>query len=199
MTGVCQKPRIKCGDCANRLLIPLTDEVIYAHLSGKHVVGVYPLLADDSCHFLAVDFDEADWRQDALAFKRSCLELGVPVALEISRSGNGAHAWIFFKGKVYARDARRLGTAVISFTCMKMRQLELTSYDRLFPNQGCEHTNLGASNRVAQTVAGAAANVPGSGKRRDWRYRRRQVKADGPHRYRRDAVRLAAGRGQCVG
>src|SRR5450830_1587083 len=135
VTGVCQKPRIKCGDCASRLLIPLTDEVIYAHLSGKHVVGVYPLLADDSCHFLAVDFDEADWRQDALAFKRSCLELGVPVALEISRSGNGAHAWIFFNGKVYARDARRLGTAVISFTCMKMRQLELTSYDRLFPNQ----------------------------------------------------------------
>lgn len=135
VAGVCQKPRIKCGDCASRLLIPLTDEVIYAHLSGKHVVGVYPLLADDSCHFLAVDFDEADWRQDALAFKRSCLELGVPVALEISRSGNGAHAWIFFKAKVYARDARRLGTAVISFTCMKMRQLELTSYDRLFPNQ----------------------------------------------------------------
>lgn len=135
VAGVCNKPRIKCGDCTNRLLMPLTDEVIYAHLSGKHVVGVYPMLEDDRCHFLAADFDEADWRQDALAFKRTCLELGVPAALEISRSGNGAHAWIFFNRKVSARDARRLGAAIISVTCAKLRQLELTSYDRLFPNQ----------------------------------------------------------------
>ncbi|WP_321576216.1 TOTE conflict system archaeo-eukaryotic primase domain-containing protein [Ramlibacter aquaticus] len=94
--GVCEKPRIKCGDCSNRLLIPLSDAVIYDHLAGEHTVGVYPLLEDDSCYFLAVDFDEAEWRADALAFLKSCDELGVPVALEISRSGNGAHAWVFF-------------------------------------------------------------------------------------------------------
>jgi hypothetical protein len=134
-TGVCEKPRIKCADCGNRLLVPLTDQAIYDHLAGHHTVGVYPLLADDSCHFLAVDFDDADWRSDAQAFALSCRELGVPVVLEISRSGNGAHAWVFFSSNVAARDARRLGTAIISHTCARTRQLKLTSYDRLFPNQ----------------------------------------------------------------
>ncbi len=117
LAGVCNKPRIKCSDCNNRALSQLTDFVIYEHLAGKRTVGVYPLLTDDTCHFLAVDFDEAEWKEDALAFVQSCHELGVPVALEISRSGNGAHAWIFFTGSVLARDARRLGTAIISHTC----------------------------------------------------------------------------------
>ena len=134
-TGVCEKPRIKCGDCGKRLLIPLSDSVIYDHLAGGHTVGIYPLLADDTCFFLAVDFDEADWREDALAFVQSCDELGVPASLEISRSGQGAHAWVFFAHSVPARDARRLGTAIISHTCSRTRQLKLESYDRLFPNQ----------------------------------------------------------------
>lgn len=133
--GVCEKPRIKCGDCSNRLLIPLSDTVIYNHLAGEHTVGVYPLMEDDSCYFLAVDFDEAEWRDDARAFMQSCDELGVPAALEISRSGKGAHAWVFFVSRVPARDARRLGTAIISHTCSRTRQLRLESYDRLFPNQ----------------------------------------------------------------
>ncbi len=136
--GICrkmEKPPVKCADCGNRRLIPLTDKVIYEHLAGKRTVGVYPLLTDDTCHFLAADFDEAEWREDAKAFYQSCQELGVPVALEVSRSGNGAHAWIFFSGSVSARDARRLGTAIISHTCSRTRQLKLESYDRLFPNQ----------------------------------------------------------------
>ena len=133
--GVCEKPRIKCGDCSNRLLIPLSDAVIYDHLAGEHTIGVYPLLEDDTCYFLAADFDEADWRDDARAFMQSCEELGVPAALEISRSGNGAHAWVFFASRVSARDARRLATAIISHTCSRTRQLNLESYDRLFPNQ----------------------------------------------------------------
>jgi superfamily II DNA or RNA helicase len=133
--GVCEKPRIKCGDCSNRLLIPLSDKVIYNHLAGEHTVGVYPLMEDDSCYFLAVDFDEAEWRDDAQAFMQSCVDLGVPAALEISRSGKGAHAWVFFASRVSAREARRLGTAIISHTCSRTRQLRLESYDRLFPNQ----------------------------------------------------------------
>lgn len=133
--GICEKPRIRCGDCSNRLLIPLSDAVIYDHLAGKHTVGVYPLLEDDTCHFLAVDFDEAEWRDDARAFSQSCEELGVPAAMEVSRSGNGAHVWVFFANRVSARDARRLGTAVISHACSRTRQLKLDSYDRLFPNQ----------------------------------------------------------------
>ena len=133
--GVCQKPRIKCGDCSNRSMTPLSDAVIYDHLSGESTIGVYPLLADDTCYFVAIDFDETEWREDARAFVQSCSELGVSVALEISRSGKGAHAWVFFADKVSARDARRLGTAIISHTCSRTRQLKLESYDRLFPNQ----------------------------------------------------------------
>lgn len=133
--GLCEKPRIKCGDCANRLLLPLSDAVIYSHLAGEQTVGIYPLLEDDTCNFVAVDFDYAEWRADIRAFGQSCEELGVPVALEISRSGQGAHAWVFFAGRVLARDARRLGSALISHTCARTRQLKLESYDRLFPSQ----------------------------------------------------------------
>ncbi len=133
--GVCEKPRVPCGTCAHRQLAPLSDAVIYKHLAGAHCIGVYPLLEDDSCYFLAVDFDEVEWREDARAFRESCTDLGVPVALEISLSGEGAHAWVFFSDRVAARDARRLGTALISHTCARTRQLKLGSYDRLFPNQ----------------------------------------------------------------
>ena len=133
--GVCEKPRIKCADCGHRSLIALTDRTIFDHLAGRHTTGVYPLLTNDTCNFLAVDFDDAEWREDAKGFAKSCSELGVPVALEVSRSGEGAHAWVFFSASVAARDARRLGTALISFTCARTRQLKLTSYDRLFPSQ----------------------------------------------------------------
>lgn len=135
--GICEKPRIKCSDCNQRALLPVTHQVIYDHLAGIQTMGVYPLLTDDSCYFLAIDFDEGDWREDALAFMQSCHELDVQAALEISRSGNGAHLWIFFTAPVPARDARRLGAALISHTCARTRQLRLTSYDRMFPNQDC--------------------------------------------------------------
>ncbi|MGE4344429.1 MAG: DEAD/DEAH box helicase family protein [Geoalkalibacter sp.] len=134
-SGICDKRRVKCVDCPHRQLLPVTDRVIYDHLSGKKTIGVYPLLSDDSCNFLAADLDEADWREDAKAFMQSCRELGIPAELEISRSGNGAHAWIFFAKPVPAREARQLGAALISQTCERTRQLSLTSYDRLFPNQ----------------------------------------------------------------
>lgn len=132
---VCEKPRISCTDCSNRVLVPLSDGVVFKHLTGELTAGVYSLLPDDTCYFLAADFDEAEWAEDAKAFVLSCHELGVPVALEISRSGNGAHAWVFFSRNVPARDARRLGAAIISHTCSRTRQLKLASYDRLFPNQ----------------------------------------------------------------
>lgn len=133
--GLCHKSKVKCGDCSQRQLLPVTDKVIYDHLAGKHTVGVYPLLTDESCYFLAADFDEADWREDARAFLQSCRELNIPAALEISRSGNGAHVWIFFADPVPAREARQLGAALISHTCDRTRQLSLASYDRFFPNQ----------------------------------------------------------------
>jgi len=133
--GICEKPRVACRDCQHRELLPLSDEAIYGHLAGDHSLGLYPLLDNDHCHLLAVDFDKQDWRNDARAFLRSCRELAVPAALEISRSGEGAQVWVFFEEAVSAREARQLGAALISHTCSSTRQLELSSYDRLFPNQ----------------------------------------------------------------
>lgn len=133
--GICEKPRISCRDCNHRELLPLSDAAIYGHPAGDHTIGLYPLLDNDHCHLLAVDFDEHDWRDDARAFLRSCRELAAPAALEISRSGNGAHVWVFFEEAVSAREARQLGAALISHTCNATRQLQLSSYDRLFPNQ----------------------------------------------------------------
>ena len=133
--NVCEKPRISCRDCQHRKLLPLSDAAIYGHLAGDQALGIYPLLENNTCHLLAVDFDEQDWRDDARAFLRTCLELAVPAALEISRSGEGAHVWVFFEEAVPAREARQLGAALISHTCAASRQLQLSSYDRLFPNQ----------------------------------------------------------------
>jgi hypothetical protein len=133
--GVCGKPRIKCSACKQRQFLPVTDRVIYNHLAGVHTIGIYPLLKNDTCYFLATDFDKSSWREDALAYLQSCHELNIPAALEISRSGQGAHAWIFFSEAVQAADARRLGAAIISHTCSRTHQLSLDSYDRFFPNQ----------------------------------------------------------------
>lgn len=77
--GVCEKPRIKCSECSNRLLIPLSDAVIYGHLAGQHTVGIYPLLEDDTCYLLAVDFDEAGWQDDARTLGYSLLHVFLPV------------------------------------------------------------------------------------------------------------------------
>ncbi|MHB1606048.1 MAG: TOTE conflict system archaeo-eukaryotic primase domain-containing protein [Leptospirales bacterium] len=133
--GVCHKPKVRCGDCTQRLFLPVTDQIIYDHLTGKHTIGIYPLLVGDTCCFLSADFDCADWKEDSSAFMRSCDELDIPAALEISRSGNGAHVWIFFSEPVPARDARQLGALLIGHTCDRTRQLSLSSYDRFFPNQ----------------------------------------------------------------
>lgn len=133
--GICLKPKVKCGACENRQLLPVTDQVIFDHLVGKQTVGVYPLLTDDTCHFLAMDFDGVAWREDVSAVQQSCKQFSIPAAVEISRSGEGAHIWIFFANNVQAYDARRLGAALISHACANSRQLALSSYDRLFPNQ----------------------------------------------------------------
>lgn len=133
--GICEKPRIKCSDCNHSVYVPLTDQVIFRHLKGDVTAGVYPLLHGDRCYFLAVDFDDADWREDSRAVLQTCLTHRLPAALEISRSGEGAHLWLFFAEATPARDARSLGTALISATCARTRQLKLSSYDRLFPNQ----------------------------------------------------------------
>jgi hypothetical protein len=84
---ICGKPNVKCGDCLNRAFLPVTDEVIDGHLRGRLTVGVYPMLADETCRFLADDFDKATWRDDGAAFLQTCAVRRVPAALERSRSG----------------------------------------------------------------------------------------------------------------
>lgn len=133
--GICEKPRVKCAECSHRQFLPVTDQVIHDHLAGVHTIGVYPLLKDETCRFLAVDFDGDDWPMDVRGFRASCNELGIPVTVERSRSGNGAHVWIFFNELIPASLARQLGSALITCTCARQRQLRLDSYDRFFPNQ----------------------------------------------------------------
>lgn len=128
-------PRIKCGDCAHQAYIPISDEVIREHLQGKQTIGVYPLLADDTCRFLAADFDKSSWQEDVAAFRETCFSLGVSVAVERSRSGNGAHAWFFFSEPVPAALARIMCCYLITETMSRRHQLSMESYDRLFPSQ----------------------------------------------------------------
>lgn len=146
--ALCFKPNVKCSDCPNREYLPLNESVIYDHLSGRKTVGIYPMLKDETCRFLAIDFDEQSWRDDVSAFTKTCRELEIPASVEISRSGEGAHIWIFFSDSIAARTARKLGAALISLTCSKNRLLKLSSYDRLFPNQDTMPTG-GFGNLIA--------------------------------------------------
>lgn len=122
-------------DKKTRQLLPLTDNAVHDHLTGKNTIGVYPLLTDETCWFLAVDFDQTTWKEDSWAFIESSRELNVPAALERSRSGDGAHGWVFFAAPIAATFARRLGTALLTRTMERRHHLGLRSYDRLFPNQ----------------------------------------------------------------
>jgi superfamily II DNA or RNA helicase len=142
--GVCGKPQIKCGECPHQAFIPVSDEVIGKHLrggDGRHraagdfVAGVYPLLTDETCWFLAADFDKEDWAIDALAMIDTCHAKGVPAALERSRSGNGGHVWIFFSAPISARIARQLGAAIMTETMERRPEIGFGSYDRFFPSQ----------------------------------------------------------------
>jgi superfamily II DNA or RNA helicase len=159
---VCRKPQIKCGECPARELLPLQSEVIERHIFGSldssdahpkldkdavhgaglssnpgrdFVVGIYPLHKDETCRFLAADFDKKDWAADIHAFRATCHRLGIPVAVERSRSGNGAHTWIFFSESVPALLARRLGSSLLTETHESRPEIGFDSYDRLFPNQ----------------------------------------------------------------
>ena len=139
--GVCDKPKVKCADCANRQFLPVTDDTVRWHLTGvdasgkPFVMGVYPMLLDESCHFLAVDFDGDAWREDALAYLKTCATREIPAALERSRSGNGGHVWIFFEEAMPAGLARMLGASILTETMERRPDLGFASYDRFFPNQ----------------------------------------------------------------
>lgn len=142
--GLCRKPKVKCADCENRDFISLTDDIIQNHLMGADVysgskrdytIGIYPLLTDETCWFLAADFDKENWIDDVSAYLETCKTYNVQAVLERSRSGNGGHVWIFFSEPVPASQARRLGSFILTETMDRRPEIGLDSYDRFFPTQ----------------------------------------------------------------
>jgi hypothetical protein len=144
---VCEKPKISCGYCSHRAFEPVTDEVIRNHLAGfipaknersqpaPFVMGVYPLLQNETRFFLAIDLDRQTWQEDAKAFMNTCHSEEIPAILERSRSGNGAHVWIFFEQPVPAAKARKLGSYLMTRTLDRRPEIGMESFDRFFPNQ----------------------------------------------------------------
>lgn len=130
-----QKSSFKARDFKNRKCFPLTDAVVQNHLLGKHTVGIYPLMLDETCWFLAVDFDKRSWQADASAFMTTCRAFELPAVLERSRSGNGGHVWLFFESPIPSSTARKLGCYLLTKTMERRYSIGLDSYDRLFPNQ----------------------------------------------------------------
>jgi superfamily II DNA or RNA helicase len=159
--GICEKPKVKCSVCPNQAFQAVDDVLIERHLRGTDangvpfVMGVYPMLADNTCSFLAADFDEGEWRRDIFAFRETCQRHKVPVAIERSRSGNGAHAWIFFEEPIPAASARRLGAFLITDTMERVPDIGFRSYDRLFPSQDTMPAG-GFGNLIALPLQGHA-------------------------------------------
>ena len=133
--GLCQKPKIKCSACKNKNYLKLDRQAIEGHLRGKTVIGIYPLLSDERCWFLAMDFDGEGWQQDITTIREVCSENKMPVAVERSRSGDGAHIWFFFEQPITALTARKFGSALLTAAMNRRHQISFKSYDRLFPNQ----------------------------------------------------------------
>ncbi len=134
-SGICRKPHVKCSACAHRAYDELTEQIVEDHLRGKVIVGIYPLCVDETCHFLVMDFDDEGWQRDVTTLRAVCLAFSIPVFVERSRSGNGAHAWFFFETPIPAHLARKFGSALITCSMSRHHELSFRSYDRLFPNQ----------------------------------------------------------------
>ena len=132
---LCRKPEIKCSECPNSKFLSYDDKAIFDHLSGKQMIGVYPMLQDETCWFLAIDFDKGKWKEHAAAFLKTCDQWKVPAVLERSQSGNGGHVWIFFEEPIPAYLARKLGCGILTETMNNNHSLGFDSYDRLFPSQ----------------------------------------------------------------
>jgi superfamily II DNA or RNA helicase len=159
-SGVCDKKAYHCGRCPNHDFLPLTDELIYKHLEGKDeycrdVIGVYPMLEDETTYFLAVDLDGDNWRQDIKSFRAACSEFEIEAAVERSRSGNGAHVWFFFDKPVPSVTARKFGSGLLTRAMDKRHEIKFKSYDRMFPSQDTMPKG-GFGNLIALPLQGRA-------------------------------------------
>lgn len=136
-SGICLKPKVTCTNCKHKEYIPLDEKVVEAHLRGQNnlVVGVYPLLLNETCHLLVIDFDDDGWQKDVSTLRRVCSLFDIPIAVVRFRSGNDAHVWFFFEQPISASQARKFGSAMLTYAMSKQHDIPFKSYDRLFPNQ----------------------------------------------------------------
>ena len=138
---------------SSREYLPLTSDIVASHLTGDIDLGLYPLLDGDRCWWLAADFDGSAAMLDALSYLKAARAVGAPVALEVSRSGQGAHAWLFFTSPVPAATARQVGTGLLREAIALRGRMDLSSYDRLFPSQDVLPTG-GVGNLIAAPLQG---------------------------------------------
>lgn len=186
LSGKCDMKKYSCSTCPFKLPVRLDDKYFYNHLAGKDelardVIGLYPLLPENLCLFLAIDFDahapkaqttitsthandqksynhkenEALWKSDILAVHKTSSELNIPSYMEISRSGNGGHLWFFFEDNISALLARNFGSAILKLTMQKRHSISFESFDRMFPNQD-EIPKGGYGNLIALPLQGKA-------------------------------------------
>lgn len=167
--GVCPKAdrqKVKCASCPNRSWAPLNQRALMAHLTGEKsdgsdVIGIYPLLPDDTCRFLVFDFDDHEaspgtvWQEDVDALRQICSQNSVPCYVERSRSGSGAHVWLFFDAPIPAELARRFGSALLTEGAKSVNLKDFKTYDRMLPTQ--EHLpDGGLGNLIALPLQGQA-------------------------------------------
>jgi len=133
--GICNKPKIKCTECSNSNFAHTDIKQIEKHLLGEQVIGLYPMTTKDTCYLLAMDFDEATWKEDITVVRRLCLAHGIPVYAERSRSGEGCHLWFFFEEEIKASIARKFGMTILDLAMQENGNIRFDSYDRLFPSQ----------------------------------------------------------------
>ena len=132
--------KMKCGVCPKQRFIPFSAQIVENHLTGQLTAGVYPMLPDETCRFLAFDFDGKDYtidvlRRDVSVIRGVCAEKGISMAVERSRSGNGIHFWLFFSENIPASVARKFGSSLITYAMNKNHTLTFETYDRLIPSQ----------------------------------------------------------------
>lgn len=158
--GICDKKKSKCNICPNKSFIAFNNRAIYNHLKGddefcRDVIGTYVMLPDETTKFLAIDFDEESWQEDVSAVRTVCYQYDIPIAVERSRSGNGAHVWLFFDELLSAATARKLGSAILTKAMEERHEIKLSSYDRMFPNQDTMPKG-GFGNLIALPLQGRA-------------------------------------------